>query len=286
MIQTKYIKELIGTGAGAQGTLLIPRKIYDTLIAEVDRALIPRSEAAIFIGPAGIPGSSIDINRTDESAMSVRLIAEGAEITLDEDAYSTTNTKPLKYGVTVKITKEMEEDAQWPLLQRNIQKAGKRLAENETNLILTALQACTNNVSGGAAATIANVTRLMQYLDDNDYNPTTLFVGMEVLNDFRNIDTFVEANKIGNTDMLSKGFLGTIYGMNVIKFSTNAAPSSTYAKYAYVTDKSEAYAIVEKRPITIENFSLPQYDMSGAAITQRLAVSLIRDNAVARLSTS
>ena len=48
-----------------------------------------------------------------------------------------------------------------------------------------------------------------------------MFVGMEVLNDLRNIDTFVEANKIGNTEMLKRGFLGTIYGLNVIKFSTN-----------------------------------------------------------------
>jgi len=46
----------------------------------------------------------------------------------------------------------------------------------------------------------------MQYLDDEDYEPTTLFVGMEVINDLRNIDTFVEYSKVGNTDMLQRGF--------------------------------------------------------------------------------
>ena len=126
----------------------------------------------------------------------------------------------------------------------------------------------------------------MQYLEDNDYTPTTLFVGMEVLNDLRNIDTFVEANKVGNTDMLQRGFLGTIYGLNVIKFSTNAAPSATYSKYAYVTDKMHAYVIAEKRPVTVENFNLPIYDMSAASVTQRIAVSLLRDSAVCRISTS
>ena len=178
------------------------------------------------------------------------------------------------------------EDSQFPLLQRNVMKAGKRFAENETSLIITQLDNATNTVSGGSAITIANITRAMQYLDDADYTPTTLLVGAEVLNDLRNIDTFVEANKAGNTEMLQRGFLGTIYGLSVIKFSTNAAPSSTYSKYAYVYDKDHAYAIVEKRPLTVENFTLENYDMQGAAITQRIAVQYIRANAIAKITTS
>jgi len=194
--------------------------------------------------------------------------------------------KPKKYGVAIKITREMEEDSKWPLLQRNIRKAAKRFAVNETNLTLTALDGAANTVSGGAAITIANITRAIQYLDDADYDSTTLFVGMEVLNDLRNIDTFVEANKAGNREMMQTGMVGIIYGLNVSKFSTNAAPSTTYSKYAYVTDKTEAYAIAEKRPISIENFTLPQFDMSGAAVTQRIKISLLRSNAVAKITTS
>ena len=281
-----YVQELLTTGDGSEGTLLIPRKIYDTLIQTTIKALLPRSEAAIYLGPAQIPGSSVDVNVEAENKMKVLIVAEGAEIFLDQDEYSTTNMKPLKYGVAIKITKEMMEDSQFPLLARNIAKAGERIAENETNLILTQLQGCTNNVAGGAAITIANITRAMQYLDDSDYQPTTLLVGNEVLNDLRNIDTFVEANKVGNVEMLQKGFLGTVYGMNVLKFSTNAAPTTTYSKYAYVIDKANGYVIAEKRTPTVENFTLPLYDMSGAAITQRITVARLRDNAIARISTS
>ncbi len=281
-----YIKELLSTGTGTEGSLLIPKKIHATLIAETQKALIPRTEAALYIGPSMIPGSSYDLNKESENQMDIRLVAEGAELVIDQDDYANTNIKPKKYGVAIRITKEMVEDSQFPLLERNVAKAGKRFAENETNLILTAMQACTNSVAGGAAITIANLTRAMQYLEDNDYTPTSVLVGAEVLNDLRNIDTFVEANKVGNTEMINRGFLGTVYGMNVMRFSTNAAPSSTYSKYAYVFDKDNAYAIAEKRPITVENFMLPQFDMSGAAVTQRLAVELIRDNAVCRISTS
>jgi len=286
MSEQKYVKELLSTDIGTEGQLLIPRKIHDTLIAETQKALIPRTEAAIYVGPAQIPGSSYDLDLEDENAMEVRLIAEGAEITLDQDEYSSTNIRPKKYGVAIRITKEMQEDSKWNLLQRNIKKAGKRFAEHETNLILTALNGCSNSVNGGSAITIANITRAMQYLDDNDYTSTTFLVGNEVLNDLRNIDTFVEADKRGDNEMQTKGMVGIIYGLKVIKFSTNAAPSSIYSKYAFVFDNDEAYIIAEKRPITVENFTLPLFDMSGAAITQRIAVSLIRDNAVAKITTS
>jgi len=284
--QEKYVNELLSTDKGTEGSLLIPKQIHAVLLEEASKALIPRSEAAIYIGPNMIPGSSYDLDMENLNKMSVRLIADGAEVFLDQDTYTSTNVKPLKYGVAIRITKEMQEDAKWPLLERNIRKAGKRFAENETSLILTAIQGCTNSVSGGAAITIANITRGIQYIDDADFTATSMLVGNEVLNDLRNIDTFVEASKAGNTDMLTKGFLGNIYGLNVMRFSTNAAPTTTYAKYAYVYDKNETYAIVEKRPITVENFSLPTFDMSGAAITQRIAVSLVRDTAACRISTS
>ena len=58
----KYVKELLNTDLGTEGQLLIPRKIYDTLIQEVDKNLIPRSEAALLFGPGDIPGSSIDVD--------------------------------------------------------------------------------------------------------------------------------------------------------------------------------------------------------------------------------
>jgi len=283
MAELKYVKELLSTDLGTEGQLLIPRKIHDTLIEEVDKSLIPRSEAAMYFGPGDIPGSSIDVDLVTPNKMDVRLISEGAEIPIDQTEYTSINLKPLKYGVAIRITREMLEDAKWNLLQHNIQVAGKRFAENENSLVITELDNAANTVSGGAAITIANITRAMQYLEDSDYNPTTLFVGMEVLNDLRNIDTFVEADKIGNTDMLARGFLGNIYGLNVIRVSTNAGMTTTTS---YVTDKQHSYMIAEKRPITMENFDLPSNDMSAAAITQRIKVRYLRSAAIAKITTS
>jgi HK97 family phage major capsid protein len=284
MAETNMIKEYLQTGIATEGSLLIPKKIYDNIIMAVDKALIPRSEAALVLGPSEIPGSSIDIDLETPDSMGVRLVGEGAEFPIDVEEYTSFNLKPAKYGVQLRITKEMTEDSKFNLLSMNIMRAGKEMAENENSLIISnALDNATNTVSGGAAITIANITRAVQYLEDSDYQATTFFVGNEVLNDLRNIDTFVEANKVGNTDMIAKGFLGTIYGMNVIRVSTNAGMTTTSA---YVTDKNQAYVIAEKRPVTVEGFKLNVFDMEGVVVSQRIVVRQLRASAIAKITTT
>jgi len=284
----KKIQEYISTGDGTPGTLLIPKLIMPALIEEADKVLIPREMAAMTWSPNQIQGSSFTVNLETANTLSVREVGEGAEIPLDNMDFSTVTYTPKKYGVAIRITREMMEDSQFELLQRNIRTAGRRFAENETKLILTALDGAANTVAGGAAITIANITEAMQNVEDADYSPTDFLVGNEVLNDLRNIDTFVEADKAGNTDMLRRGFQGTLFGMSVARFtsSTTATPSTSHKKYAYVFDRSETYGIAIKRDLTVENFDLPTYDMQGAAITQRLDVQLLRDTAISKITTA
>jgi len=284
MSDYKNIKELLSTDLGTEGQLLIVRKIYDTLIDEASKKLIPRSEAALYFGPGQIPGSSIDVDLETPNKMDVRLVGEGAEVPLDESEYETFNVKPDKYGVAIRITREIIEDSKWSLLARNIGTAGKRFAENENSLIISqSLDNATNTVSGGVAITIANITRAMQYLEDSDYEGTSIIVGNEVLNDIRNIDTFVEYNKSGDTEMLKNGFRGNIYGLNVIRVSTNAGMTTTSA---YIYDKDNAFLIAEKRPISIEKVMLPSFDMEGAVLTQRIRTRHLRASAIAKITTS
>ena len=282
-MELNTIKEYLNTGTGTEGSLLIEKKIHDLLIPEVEKAIIPRTEAASYIGPAQIPGSSYDFNLEAENAMDVRLVAEGGEIALDNDEYTSINIKPLKYGVQIRITSEMMEDSKFNIFDMNIVKAGKRLGENENSLVIAQLDTAANTVSGGAQASAANITRAMQYLEDSDYQPTTLFVGAEFVKDLRDIDTFVEANKVGNTDFLRTGFLGIIYGLNVQRVSTNAGMTTTTA---YVTDRTQAYALAEKRTVTVETFRVETNDMDSVTITQRVAAKALRTNAMAKITTS
>ena len=274
------------TAGTSTGSYLVPRTLYSTLIKTVRKNLVFRALAAKIIGPGSIPGSSIDINLDDTNTMDIRIIGEGSEIIIDQASQTSFNMKPQKWGVALRITREMLEDSKWNLLTHNVKVAGKRFAEKETELIITALDGANATTAGGAAISIANITESMYDLESNDYVPTEILIGDEILQDLRNIDTFVEANKVGNTEMLTRGFLGTIYGLNVVRFSTNAAPSTTYAKYAYVIDRSEAYGIAIKRDITMEQVVMPTYDMQGAVLTNRIAVALLRSKAVSKITTS
>jgi len=276
------IKELLATGEATEGQLLIERKIYDTLIEAVQKKLIGRSLAAIYIGPNGIPGSSVDIDLVDKDSLAVATVAEGAAVPIETVSYSTTNVKPVKYGVRPLITKEMQEDGKWDLMSHNIKTAGVEMAENEDALIVSVLDTADNTVTGGASITVANIARAMQYLEDADYTPTDILIGPEVANDLRNIDTFVEAQKLGSREMMTTGFVGTIFGLNVHVISGNIINS----KYAYVLDKSQAFVCVEKRPVTIERYDDVTHDLSGAVVTQRIAFKGLRTAAICIITTS
>lgn len=77
------IHEYISTPDGSPGTLLIPKLIMPTLIAEQVKVLIPRELAAQVWTPNQIQGSSFSIDLVTPSTGTVRLMGEGAEATLD-----------------------------------------------------------------------------------------------------------------------------------------------------------------------------------------------------------
>lgn len=279
----KKINEYINTDDGVEGTLLIPKLILPQLIEEVDKTLIPREMAAQIIN--GFPGSSTTVNLETPNTMTIRVIGEGAEIPLDNMDFTTVTYTPVKYGVAIRITREMIEDSQFELFQRNIATAGRRFAENETDLVLGQLDLANATTAGGAAITIANIAESMFDVENEDYVPTDFLLGNEIASDLRNIDTFVEADKAGNREMMDRGFIGTIFNMSVARFSTNAGENAV-ATSGYIFDRSQAYGIAIKRDITVENFDLPTFDMQGAAITQRIDVKVLRTKAISKITTS
>ena len=258
-----------------------------TVIEEVEKNLIPREMAAQVWGPSQIKGSSFTVNLETPDTMDVRLVGEGAEVPLDNIDFTTVTYTPVKYGVAIRITREMIEDSQVELVQRNLKIAGKRFAENEQKLVLAVLDEANSTVAGGVAATIANIVEAMANVEGEDYTPTDMVIGYEFLQDLRNIDTFVEADKAGDTDMMDRGMKGTVFGLSVALFSDKASPTpGTYKKYGYVFDRSQAYGIAISRDITMESLTMPTYDMEGAVLTQRIDVEALRTKAISKITTA
>lgn len=279
------IQELLTTGMGTEGSLLIVKTIADTLVEDVVANTIPRTYAAFVFGPADIQGSSIDVNTEDLNSMVVEVTAEGAEIPLGNPQFSTFNLKPKKVAIRPQITREMIEDGKFNLIQLSIKRAARKLNEYESSRIVAALDACANTVSGGASLTVANITRAMQYLDDNRFKPRVLIVGPEVVNDIRNLSAFSAAYEYGNNVQQMQGLVGKIFGMEVHMVSTGGLTGYT-STTAYVIDPEYAFVLAEKRPITMETFNDTMHDMEGVVISQRIEAANLRSVATAKITTA
>ena len=105
----KKIQQYISTADGVAGTLLIPKLILPTLIEEVDKFLVPREMAAIVLGEAQLAnqGGTFNVNLETEGTFDVREVGEGAEVPLDAIGHEAVEVKPAKYGVALRIKREM-----------------------------------------------------------------------------------------------------------------------------------------------------------------------------------
>jgi HK97 family phage major capsid protein len=279
------IQELLTTGMGTEGSLLIVKTIADNLVNDVIANTIDRKYAAFVFGPTEIQGSSIDINLEDLNSMVVEVTAEGAEIPLGNPNFSSINVKPKKVAIRPQITREMIEDGKFNLIQHSVMRAGYKLAEYESSRIVNALDGATNTVAGGASLTVANITRAMQYLDDARFKPRVYIIGPEVANDIRNLSAFSAAYEYGTNEQQMRGLIGKIFGMDVVLVSTGGLTGYT-STTSYVLDPQYGFAIAEKRPVTMETFSDTIHDMEGVVVSQRIEAVTIRAPAIAKITTT
>jgi len=101
----------------------------------------------------------------------------------------------------------------------------------------------------------------------------------------RQIDTFVEASKLGSREMLLTGQVGTIFGMKVF-VTRNAYAGQTATEYAWVLDTNEAGVLVVRRPLTMRTYEIPERDSIGIACTFRAEARVLRPEAGCRITIS
>ena len=275
------LRELLTTDSESE---LIQTEIYATLIEAVKDNLVGTQLLAFRAGPTSIPGSVLTVTLATKDSMDVHAIGEGAEIPIDDEAYSSFNLTPVKYGLRPMITKEMQEDAKFALMELQLKRAGYEMAKKLDSLIMTTINAGSAAASHdvttvGAAITIGQITSAMYNLEFDGYHPTDFILSAEVASDIRNIDTFVEADKAGIANP-GVGLIGTIFGMKV--WVTNQVT----AKSAYIIDRNHAVCLAEKRPITVVNYNDVTHDMSGIAVTARWHSRYLRENACSEILTS
>jgi HK97 family phage major capsid protein len=275
----------LSTGSTSTGSkVLAPTMVYKTIMEAVRKGLVFRNLAATIIPPAQIPGSAIKVSLQDVDSITVHAVAEGAEIPYDHESYTQRTLTPVKYGVNVGITREMIEDSQFAVALLNAGSAGYALADKEDSLVVSELSSASTAAghdvaNGNATLPITDITEAIQNLENDGYTATHMVIGVEIANDIRNLDTFTEADKSGINDP-GRSLIGTIFGMNVV-VSRNVS-----AKLAYVIDANKAFAIAEKRPVTLENYDDHSRDMRHVVVTMRIAAGYLFAESVSEITTT
>ena len=112
---------------GIQGSTLIPTEIYATVMEGAEPAKCMREVLPIF----HMKGISMAMPY-GESGTYAPVVAEGAEVPVQDQTYSSASFTAKKYAVRPLITNEMIDDALFDVIASEVRKSGMRL-ENALN---------------------------------------------------------------------------------------------------------------------------------------------------------
>jgi len=139
--------------------------------------------------------------------------------------------------------------------------------------------------SQGTEMSIYDIANMMKVIEEDDYIPNVLVIHPTQTAELRQIDTFVEADKVGSDIAFQKGFVGKIFGMDVIR-TTKAWVDQTSSQYAWCLDAPQAGVLVVRRPLTMRAFEIPERDSVAAAVSFREEAGVLVAKAGAKLTIS
>src|SRR3990167_3913247 len=141
--------ELFTTGSAPEQILT---DISRTVAEAVRVKLIGTNFVAMRLGPGDIPGTSINIVHQTKNNLNVGLVGEGAEIPISTDDTFAFQVSPKKYGVRPLVTREMQEDSLFAVMERNLRESGYQMARKLDRILLGAMrQGAGATTTGGAA---------------------------------------------------------------------------------------------------------------------------------------
>lgn len=229
-------------------------------------------------------GHELKVTKETKNSVDFIKAAEGAEGIVDVEAYSQDTITPEKYFAIPVVSSEIREDANWDVIKRNIKACGIQAGLKEDANIVAAMAdstygfyAGTSNAhrvtTSGTEIDVVDIVNAIRLPKTDDYYPNVMLIHPTQEAELNQIDTFVEADKVGSRVTFEKGFCGRIYGLDVI------VSSSCTENYAYVLDQRWAGMLVVRRPLTTKTFEIPTRDSIGISVTFRQKAQVVQPNA-------
>lgn len=296
--KSQMAKEGLGSGSlfkefftSSQVSEMVPPAFLQQILTGALHNPIARKVAQI------IPmdwGDSINIRRAKDTH-EAQILTEGASADLDGVEYDKETYEYLKIVKRPGWTYEALQDYPIDLIGINNRLMGAQISAKEDKLYMAEVYSKTNstfsNVINSTTSGVFTVEDLIEAIADvkgvkNFYKADTVIMPLKHYKtllkdkDLRNA-CFMGSSVINEQGELVKYLGCDIYVADIVK----AGPKGTFVSVddIFVMDSSYATGLIERQGVTIENWNLPERQMSNAMIYERVVPVVLQPEAIRRL---
>jgi HK97 family phage major capsid protein len=221
-------------------------------------------------------GSALKIPKMGKGQAYV--VPELGAIPQDVSSFDEVVITPYKIAKAFAISKESIEDSAFDVVRLKADIAAEDVARKEDDEIFRVLSQTANTVSPKTAGEFVqeDVITLRNAVNKNNYKARWLVAHPD---DMAKLEKDLISKGYKAFDRLDEdGIMGNVAGLQLLE--TTAVESGTILAL-----DNRAVVLVERRPLSTENFSDPLRDLAaGVTITERVAPAVLDDNAVSKMT--
>ena len=286
-------RDLLLSDANESGTL-IQTEIYRTILEGSEPAKCMRQAVPIF----NMTSNVMQIN-VGETGTYAGFIAEGAEIPINDQAYTARTWTSKKFGERPLITREMVDDALFNVVELEVRKTGFRIENTLNQWMLQILMdnagnehdinAAITTVGGVIAAIIAR-----GYVVEDGFLPDVIITHPAITPYL--FKDFVPGYNPVAQGAVDRGVLPQVMGCRVfecgVSCNSTSAPTASTQPWGDKTDTNIGMLVFDSRSaggigmrqdIRVEQYKDPIRDLVGMSMTMRAACQYGVANAICRV---
>lgn len=227
-----------------------------------------------------------------------QIITEGASADIDGVEFTKETYDYQKIVKRPGWTYEMLADYPLDLISINNQLMGAKITAKEDQLYLAELYDKTKaeykNVVQPETPGVFGVEDLIELVTDVQgvkrfYKADTLIMNLKQYKQLMKMSDLRHANYFGSDVINKEGALTTFLGAKIFVANIyKKGPKGTFEliEDIYALDSTYASALIERQPMTIENWNLPERQMHNAMIFERVVPVVLQPEAIRRLQLS
>lgn len=208
-------------------------------------------------------------------------VGENQEFQRDQDTVREVTVSFTKYGKEIAITMEAMSDTMIDMKARQVEKAGRRMAEHLNN---KAFEELNNNV-GSTVGDNDNVLSFSDIRDgviairNEDYTPDLMIVDIDGYGDLMTDSNFNRATESGD-ELVRTGVVGEIAGMDVVIDNTNDIADGNGA---FLVDTGEYGYELTRDPVSTNEYEAPERQADVVQVWTRKAWKAIFPEAAVKI---